>query len=191
MDRRSHPDASAGTNLTQCPDPQLLLDVALGRTDAGQFEQIAAHLEVCADCLRRMEELDDSTDLLVAELARLRAMPSDQPRDVREWEAALPSIISQSGAPVCITTDAGRDLARRLLTGAVLLDRFELRTELGVGSFGYVFQAWDPRLERIVALKVQRAGSMASQEEVERFQREARSAARLKHPGRRKTTSGS
>ena len=62
------------------------------------------------------------------------------------------------------------------------LDRFELRAELGVGSFGYVFQAWDPRLERVVALKVQRAGSLASQEEVERFLREARSAAQLKHP---------
>ncbi len=62
------------------------------------------------------------------------------------------------------------------------LDRFELRSELGVGSFGYVFQAWDPRLQRVVALKVQRAGSLASQEEVERFLREARSAAQLKHP---------
>jgi len=64
----------------------------------------------------------------------------------------------------------------------VRLDRFELRSELGVGSFGYVFQAWDPRLERLVALKVQRAGSFASQEEIERFLREARSAAHLKHP---------
>ena len=76
----------------------------------------------------------------------------------------------------------GRDLARRLSEGSVTLDRFELRSELGVGSFGYVFRAWDPRLQRVVALKVQRAGSLASQEEVERFLREARSAAQLKHP---------
>ena len=62
------------------------------------------------------------------------------------------------------------------------LDRFELQAELGVGSFGYVFRAWDPRLERVVALKVQRAGSFASHEEVQRFLREARSAAPLKHP---------
>ena len=72
--------------------------------------------------------------------------------------------------------------SRRLCEGTVRLDRFELRSELGVGSFGYVFRAWDPRLQRVVALKVQRAGSLASQEEVERFLREARSAAQLKHP---------
>jgi len=36
-------------------------------------------------------------------------------------------------------------------------------------------------LERIVALKVQRAGNFASAEDVERFLREARSAAQLKH----------
>src|SRR5262249_10467782 len=81
-----------------------------------------------------------------------------------------------------VSADAGRDLARRLLAGPVRLDRFELQSELGVGSFGYVFQAWDTRLERIVALKVQRAGSFASSEEVQRFLPEARSARQLKHP---------
>src|SRR5262249_9033304 len=81
-----------------------------------------------------------------------------------------------------MVADAGRNLARRLHEGVVRLDRFELRSELGVGSFGYVFQAWDPLLERVVALKVQRAGSLASQEEVERFRREARKLAQLKHP---------
>ncbi len=70
----------------------------------------------------------------------------------------------------------------RLLDGEVRLDRFELQSELGVGSFGYVFKAWDPRLERVVALKVQRAGSLASPDETQRFMREARSAAQLKHP---------
>jgi serine/threonine protein kinase len=96
---------------------------------------------------------------------------------------AIIASVSNSGH-VCsrITADVGRDLARRLSEGAVQLDRFELRSELGVGSFGYVFQAWDPRLQRMVALKVQRSGSLASQEEVERFLREARSAALLKHP---------
>jgi serine/threonine protein kinase len=83
---------------------------------------------------------------------------------------------------VQLVVDAGRDLARRLAEGPVRLDRFELQAELGLGSFGYVFRAWDPRLERVVALKVQRAGSFASPDEVERFLREARSTASLKHP---------
>ncbi len=99
------------------------------------------------------------------------------------WSRVIDAVASKSSRTDSrIAADAGRDLARRLLEGVVRLDRFELQAELGVGSFGYVFRAWDPRLERVVALKVQRAGSLASPEEAERFLREARSAAQLKHP---------
>jgi serine/threonine protein kinase len=51
-----------------------------------------------------------------------------------------------------------------------------------VGTFGYVFRAWDPKLDRLVAIKIQRAGRFASKEDQERFLREAKSAAQLKHP---------
>jgi tRNA A-37 threonylcarbamoyl transferase component Bud32 len=46
-----------------------------------------------------------------------------------------------------------------------------------------VFRARDTELDRIVALKIQRAGSITSGETAERFHREARSVARLKHRG--------
>jgi eukaryotic-like serine/threonine-protein kinase len=63
------------------------------------------------------------------------------------------------------------------------LGKFELLEEIGRGSFGTVYRARDTELERVVAIKVLRAGSLASSDEVERFLREARSAAQLKHPG--------
>src|SRR5207237_2339962 len=63
------------------------------------------------------------------------------------------------------------------------LGKFELLEELGLGSYGYVFRARDTELDRIVAIKLLRAGRLASREEVDRFIREARSAAQLKHPG--------
>jgi WD40 repeat protein/serine/threonine protein kinase len=53
---------------------------------------------------------------------------------------------------------------------------------LGRGAFGTVYKAHDPQLDVNVALKVPRAGYFGSREEEERFLREARSAARLKHP---------
>jgi predicted Ser/Thr protein kinase len=67
--------------------------------------------------------------------------------------------------------------------GSCRLGRFQLESQLGVGSFGYVFRARDSELDRTVAIKIQRAGSLAGEEEVDRFVREARSVAQLKHPG--------
>jgi tetratricopeptide (TPR) repeat protein len=55
--------------------------------------------------------------------------------------------------------------------------------KLGAGSFGTVYKAWDPELQRAVALKVLHEGAQAGPEEVERLVREARTAAPLRHPG--------
>jgi eukaryotic-like serine/threonine-protein kinase len=59
--------------------------------------------------------------------------------------------------------------------------RFQLREVLGDGGFGQVFQAYDPRLDRDVALKVLRQPD-PGERVMERFFREARAAARLDHP---------
>src|SRR5207302_9274652 len=61
------------------------------------------------------------------------------------------------------------------------LGRFQILGLLGSGSYGVVCKARDPQLDRLVALKVPRLGSLAPQE-AERFLREARSAAQLRHP---------
>jgi serine/threonine protein kinase/WD40 repeat protein len=61
------------------------------------------------------------------------------------------------------------------------IGRFVLKRILGRGSFGTVFHAYDPLLDREVALKVPHLvnGSHAT---LERFIREAKSAALLRHP---------
>ncbi len=59
--------------------------------------------------------------------------------------------------------------------------RFQLRELLGGGGFGFVYRAYDPRLDRHVALKVLRDPSPSARV-MERFFREARAAARLDHP---------
>ena len=57
-----------------------------------------------------------------------------------------------------------------------------IRARLGSGAFGTVYRASDPSLDREVALKVPQAGLLDSPRAVERFLREARAAARLRHP---------
>lgn len=66
---------------------------------------------------------------------------------------------------------------------AASFGRFAVLEVVGRGGFGVVIKARDTELNRIVALKVPRAGYFVSAEEEERFAREARNTARLRHPG--------
>jgi eukaryotic-like serine/threonine-protein kinase len=60
--------------------------------------------------------------------------------------------------------------------------RFELLGRIGAGGSGIVFRALDPQLDRLVALKVARAETLVSKEAKQRFIREARVLAALRHP---------
>lgn len=60
------------------------------------------------------------------------------------------------------------------------LGRFRLESLLGRGGMGQVFEAWDPRLERRVAIKLMNGGE---QRLLARFVREAKVQASLRHPG--------
>ena len=69
------------------------------------------------------------------------------------------------------------DLEERILEG-----RYQLRSLLGVGGMARVYLATDQVLERQVAVKVLSQPYAQDPSFVERFQREARAAARLSHP---------
>ncbi len=59
------------------------------------------------------------------------------------------------------------------------IDRYRVRERLGQGGMGALFLALDPAIDRLVAIKVLRVDNPDVRE---RFQREARLAARLQHP---------
>jgi serine/threonine protein kinase len=63
------------------------------------------------------------------------------------------------------------------------IGKYELREKLGRGAFGVVFSAHDPSLDRAVAIKVLRPTHLTNQEIVQRFLQEARTTARIAHPG--------
>jgi tRNA A-37 threonylcarbamoyl transferase component Bud32/class 3 adenylate cyclase len=65
------------------------------------------------------------------------------------------------------------------------LGKYELKRELGRGAMGVVYEAWDPMIERRVAIKTIRQDQLDSDEAEEilaRFQREAKAAGRMQHP---------
>jgi eukaryotic-like serine/threonine-protein kinase len=67
-----------------------------------------------------------------------------------------------------------------LVVGTLVLNRFLIERRIGSGGFGVVYEAWDGRLERTVAVKaIESRGAQCCK----RVLREAQAAARLNHPG--------
>ena len=62
------------------------------------------------------------------------------------------------------------------------IGRFEIRAVLGSGAFGCVYRAFDPELDREVALKVPLPDTLRTPADRERFVREAKAAASIDHP---------
>jgi serine/threonine protein kinase len=195
----------AVVSYTHCPELSELRAFALGEVSEERLEQLADHIVACEACGERLD--DYSRQLQPGLLTELRSLQGtsclktngETPLDSSEPNPGVPkqlvfaacqvaqnwphSLRLNSFDPDSFRLDSGQRLANDLKQGPVQLGRFELQSVLGSGAFGFVFKAQDTQLGRIVALKVQRAGALATDEEVVRFVREAHCTARLSHPG--------
>ncbi|HEY6563719.1 MAG TPA: serine/threonine-protein kinase, partial [Pirellulaceae bacterium] len=82
--------------------------------------------------------------------------------------------------PLATTRDPVMPGARA--EGGNTIGRFRVERQLGSGAFGHVYLAQDPQLDRPVAIKVAKAGMWVGEDDRQRFLREARAAAQLRHP---------
>ena len=64
----------------------------------------------------------------------------------------------------------------------VLGERYQLQDPIGRGGMATIYRGRDMRMDRIVAIKMLRAGDLGSSGGTDRFLREARSVAQLRHP---------
>lgn len=62
------------------------------------------------------------------------------------------------------------------------IGRYQVMQQLGEGGMATVYKAYDPRLERSVAVKVIRGDQIKDPQFLKRFEREARALAQLSHP---------
>lgn len=83
-----------------------------------------------------------------------------------------------------MTKDAADDLSNTdevdLLLGKTLAGRYQIESVVGFGGHGKVYKAFDPELDRFVAVKVSK--SIADETKTNELLEEARRTAKLKHP---------
>jgi serine/threonine-protein kinase len=66
--------------------------------------------------------------------------------------------------------------------GTLIAGRFRLDEKVGAGGMSSVYRAFDPTLERWVAIKLMHRDISTDPDQLERFRREARAVASLNHP---------
>ncbi len=84
---------------------------------------------------------------------------------------------------VAFSLPADGTAERRAAVQEAVGPTFEVRRRIGRGGFGEVWEAFDLRLGRAVAVKVLREDLAASAAFRERFRRETRAVAKMRHPG--------
>jgi tRNA A-37 threonylcarbamoyl transferase component Bud32 len=184
---------------TACPDAETLEQLLCGRTPPPEEERLLRHVEGCGGCAETVGRLLQSDTVVEAlrdrrgpaegaadpgahgrieRLGRLRpGLPgipdpswNDTPRQPA-WEL-LPE--ARQELCDCLRPPQGPDEIGRLAGYRVL-------RVLGAGGMGVVFEAEDTRLRRRVALKAMRPALAARDSARQRFLREARALAALRH----------
>lgn len=103
-------------------------------------------------------------------------------------QAPLPADAPLGLCPECLlktapASEAGHPPTPSLAEVAQRFPQLEILELLGQGGMGVVYKARQPRLDRVVALKILSTAAARSPSFTERFGREARALAKLSHPG--------
>src|SRR5437764_14691877 len=91
--------------------------------------------------------------------------------------------LNLAATPIASGREPATEMTELEMVRDQLKDEYEILEELGRGGMAIVFKAREKQLERDVAIKVLPFSLAFDKEFVERFQREARTSAKLEHPG--------
>ncbi len=145
--------------MSPCLEENEIVDFVTGNLSSAEAMEAEAHIDQCPSCRVVLIEL--------ARVFELRASSLPEPRhDSTERSEDVP-------LPFALRPPA-------LMRGASI-GRYVVLDVLGAGAMGVVYAAYDPELDRRVALKLlrERSGDGNGRE---RLIREARATARLAHP---------
>ncbi|MGE3807615.1 MAG: bifunctional serine/threonine-protein kinase/formylglycine-generating enzyme family protein, partial [Gemmataceae bacterium] len=151
-----------------CPSTARLEEFHLGLLDEANLDQVAEHIEGCPECEQAIRQLDRSIDPLIGAIRNYAQSTRAQHLDrTLKDRAASPdlSFLRPPEAP----DELGRFLHYRVLR------------LIGTGGMGLVYEAEDVALGRRVALKILRPELSIDPQRLQRFLREARTLASIKH----------
>jgi Leucine-rich repeat (LRR) protein len=189
------------TDFTPCPERDDLERLLLGRVPEAQAEVLEGHLSACGRCLQTARTLRAEDPLVAAIRAGARAtdVPAGEADEAlialldclpqvvgrEEWAGPTPALAG-TDTPRPAEPHSGEEVYGVLAPpqGPAEIGRlggYSVRKVLGAGGMGVVFLAEDVSLRRPVALKVMRPALAASASARERFVREARAAAAVRH----------
>jgi eukaryotic-like serine/threonine-protein kinase len=153
----------------QCPEENVIVDFLRGDLGDPAREGVEAHLDGCPSCCR-----------MVADLARIF-------RSSDAWGATLGG--TEPLEPASSLGDTGLPCwnSAPILPEGSKLGRYVVLHRVGAGGMGIVYAAYDPELDRKVALKLLIGSGAGSSQKVRadqrtRLLREAQAMARLSHP---------
>ncbi|HEY5922372.1 MAG TPA: serine/threonine-protein kinase [Kofleriaceae bacterium] len=116
------------------------------------------------------------------EVARSSVRPAGTASDPTPATAMISDPGSPSPADVTVTVAPAPPATVTVLAVGARVGRFSILGKLGAGGMGIVYAAYDPELDRRIAIKLLRHGGGASREASLRLMREAQAMARLSHP---------
>jgi len=165
-----------------CPEDdylKALIDESLPRE---QEAALAGHLEGCAACRRRLEELAAGSQSWDTTLLIGTAATPQEPalgRLVATLEDATPD--TPDNSPSMSSTELSFLAPPRQPGHLGRLDHYEVEEIVGRGGMGLVLKAFDEKLRRVVAIKALAPALAASATARSRFLREAHAAAAVAH----------
>ena len=165
-------DCYNGATTVACLDDNLAAEFASGTLPKSQRQRVESHLAGCRDCRHLIATLAASGEDAVGNVSGLR--DSDVITSPRHHHVA--SVI---GAPA----DSPPDPRDPQISVGDRIGRYLVLGRLGAGGMGVVLSAYDPQLDRKVAIKLLRTGiGIATGEARARLVREAKAIAQLSHP---------